>query len=82
MMILPRSAMTLAVACVFHFALSSVCLACCGPAKCDKQTTCGDHGTSVVFAKSPAEAASQALAEEKLVFVLHVSGNFETPNYT
>ena len=46
------------------------------------EETCGEHGTSVVFAASPTEAARQALEEEKLVFVLHVSGNFETPEYT
>ena len=46
------------------------------------QETCGDHGTTLSFASSPAEAARRALQEEKLVFVLHVSGNFETPEYT
>lgn len=44
--------------------------------------TCEKHGTSVAFANSPADAAKQAIKEEKLVFVLHVSGNFETPDYT
>ena len=44
--------------------------------------TCGEFGTKVVFADSPAEAAKAALKEEKLVFVLHVSGEFETPEYT
>jgi hypothetical protein len=43
---------------------------------------CGDYGTSVIFAESPVEAAKQALEEEKLVFVLHVSGNFETSAFT
>ena len=42
----------------------------------------GCHGTSVNFLDSPAEAAKQALEDEKLVLVLHVSGNFETPDYT
>ena len=46
------------------------------------ETTCGEFGTTVIFADSPAAAAKQALAEEKLVFVLHVSGEFETPEYT
>ena len=46
------------------------------------QETCGEYGTSVVFADSPADAARRALAEEKLVFVLHVSGNFEESQYT
>ena len=44
--------------------------------------TCGEFGTSIEFLDSPADAAKQALKDEKLVFVLHVSGNFETPDYT
>jgi hypothetical protein len=48
----------------------------------DSKETCEKHGTSVAFANSPAEAAKQAIKDEKLVFVLHVSGNFETPDYT
>ena len=43
---------------------------------------CGEYGTSVTFAESPAEAAKQALKKEKLVFVLHVSGLFEESDYT
>ena len=43
---------------------------------------CGEFGTSVVFAKSPALAAAQALKEQKLVFILHVSGHFEESAYT
>ena len=46
------------------------------------QETCGEYGTSVNFAESPVAAAKQALAEEKLVLVLHVSGHFEESNYT
>jgi len=44
--------------------------------------SCGDHGTSVHFFKSPSEAARQAVKEEKLVFVLHISGLFEEPDFT
>lgn len=44
--------------------------------------TCGEFGTSIEFVDSPADAAKKALEDEKLVFVLHVSGNFETPDYT
>ena len=47
-----------------------------------KEVTCGDYGTSVVFADSAAEAAKQAIKEEKLVFILHVSGLFEESEYT
>ena len=46
------------------------------------EPACGDYGTSVTFAESPAAAAKQAVEEEKLVFVLHVSGNFETSEFT
>lgn len=46
------------------------------------EETCGDYGTAVAFVDSPAAAAKQALKEEKLVFVLHVSGNFEVSEYT
>lgn len=45
---------------------------------------CGtkQYGTSVVWSGSPSEAAAKAKAEEKLVFVLHVSGHFEDPAFT
>jgi hypothetical protein len=45
-------------------------------------TSCGNYGTAVQFVKTPSEAARQALKEEKLVFVLHVSGLFEDPDFT
>ena len=38
--------------------------------------------TALRWAKSPAEAAQQARAENKLVFLIHVSGNFEDPGFT
>jgi len=44
--------------------------------------TCGDYGTTVEFADTPKEAAKLAAKEEKLVFVLHVSGHFEDPGIT
>lgn len=45
---------------------------------------CGEatYGTTIHWAGTPSEAARQAKAEEKLVFVLHVSGNFEEPDFT
>jgi hypothetical protein len=53
------------------------------PAAADPaEAACGNHGTAVAFVDSPSEAARQALKEEKLVFVLHVSGNFEDPRFT
>jgi hypothetical protein len=39
-------------------------------------------GTSVEFVDNPATAARTAAREEKLLFVLHVSGNFEDPAFT
>jgi hypothetical protein len=43
---------------------------------------CGSFGTTIEFIDSPKEAAAQAKKEQKLVFVLHVSGNFEDPRFT
>ncbi len=42
----------------------------------------GCFGTAVDFVDTPKDAAKQALKEEKLVFVLHVSGYFEDPKLT
>jgi hypothetical protein len=47
-----------------------------------KEVGCGGFGTSVGFVTSPSEAARQAKKEQKLVFVLHVSGLFEDPKLT
>lgn len=46
--------------------------------------SCGgeQYGTAVEWQDSPSEAARKAKAEEKLVFVLHVSGHFEDPKFT
>jgi len=46
------------------------------------ETGCGDHGTAVQFFDTPSEAAKQAKKDQKLVFVLHVSGLFEDPKLT
>jgi hypothetical protein len=43
---------------------------------------CGNHGTSVRFHPTPSAAARQAKKEQKLVFVLHISGDFENPDFT
>jgi hypothetical protein len=45
-----------------------------------QQTAC--HGTAIQFVSSPVEAARRAAQEKKLVFVLHVSGYFEDPEFT
>lgn len=46
------------------------------------EPTCGSHGTTIDFVDTPRDAAAQAKKEGKLVFVLHVSGNFEDPRFT
>ena len=50
------------------------------PAEGEK--TCGSYGTQIDFLTSPAEAAKLAKKEGKLVFILHVSGNFEDSKFT
>lgn len=47
-----------------------------------KEEGCAGHGTSVDFYDTPSEAATRAKKQQKLVFVLHVSGNFEDPRFT
>jgi hypothetical protein len=46
------------------------------------ESSCGNYGTRVDFVGTPSEAARRAKKEEKLVFVLHVSGHFEDPRFT
>lgn len=65
-----RSTLTLALAA----ALAATATAADGP-------TCG-FGTAVAFVDTPREAAALARTQEKLVFVLHVSGHFEDPQFT
>ena len=43
---------------------------------------CQNFGTAVAFRNSPVEAARQADKNQKLLFVLHVSGNFESDCFT
>src|SRR5262249_35470726 len=43
---------------------------------------CESYGTAIQFLSRPTEAARQALHENKLLFVLHVSGNFEDSKFT
>ncbi|MBX9680193.1 MAG: hypothetical protein K2X38_15640 [Gemmataceae bacterium] len=58
--------------------LTFAALLAAGIARADDGATCsGEYGTSVHFEKTPSHAARKALKEEKLVFVLHVSGDFE-----
>lgn len=53
-----------------------------GRSPAPKPATCGEYGTSVEFEDSPAAAAKQAMKDEKLVMILHVSGHFENPALT
>ena len=46
------------------------------------EQSCARHGTAVEFVPTPTDAATQAKREQKLVLVLHVSGHFETPEFT
>ncbi len=57
-------------------------LAQAAPDKQKAEGTCGSFGTTVEFVDTPSAAARQAKKEQKLVFVLHVSGNFEDPRFT
>ena len=43
---------------------------------------CKTHGTAVHFVKSTVTAMKQAQAKDKLVFVLHLSGNIEDDGFT
>lgn len=59
----------------------ALALALAAPVAAADGPTCG-YGTAVEFVDSPREAAALARKQEKLVFVLHVSGHFEDPQFT
>jgi hypothetical protein len=46
---------------------------------CSARTT---HGTTVNFLSTPTEAARKARKNNKLTFLLHISGNFEDTEFT
>lgn len=71
MRLLPLAAMILAVS-----PLRAQDAPKCGT--CDGES----YGTTIEWAGSPDDAATRAKKEEKLVFVLHVSGYFEDPKFT
>ena len=48
----------------------------------EPQPGCGGYGTSVDFEETPKLAADKAKQEEKLVLILHVSGDFEDSGRT
>ncbi|HMF12286.1 MAG TPA: hypothetical protein VKE94_08265 [Gemmataceae bacterium] len=46
------------------------------------QPACESYGTAIKFSSRPAQAARQARHDGKLLFLLHVSGNFEEAKFT
>ena len=52
----------------------------CSDGTCQAQTR--SLGTVLDWAETPAEAYREATESEKLVFLIHVSGNFEIPGFT
>jgi thiamine biosynthesis lipoprotein ApbE len=48
----------------------------------EKPAACGSFGTAVHFLATPREAAAAAKKEEKLAFILHLSGIFENAEFT
>jgi hypothetical protein len=52
------------------------------PKPAEPQVDCGSYGTSVEFEETPKAAADKAKKDEKLVFILHVSGDFEDSGRT
>jgi hypothetical protein len=63
-----------------RFLFAAVAIAACGIAAAAEKEGC--FGTTIDFVDSPKEAAALAKKQEKLVLVLHVSGNFEDPRFT
>jgi hypothetical protein len=47
-----------------------------------ENVACETYGTQVSFLSNPADAARRAAKERKLLFVLHLSGNFEDARFT
>jgi hypothetical protein len=49
------------------------------PPSCSGRIT---HGTAVNLMPNPTDAANEARKSNKLTFLLHISGNFEDPDFT
>lgn len=64
------------------FAFTATALVAAAGMAAEKKEKSGCFGTTIDFVDTPKEAAAQAKKEEKLVFILHVSGNFEDPRFT
>lgn len=67
---------------LFAITAAAAFAACGVAADKDKKKDGGCFGTTIDFVDTPKEAAAQAKKDEKLVFILHVSGNFEDPRFT
>jgi hypothetical protein len=52
------------------------------PSPAPANRTTENYGTCVHFALSPAQAAQKATQEQKLLFTVHISGNFEDSHFT
>jgi len=63
-------------------AAASAGLATADSKKDENSSSCGNYGTTIEFLETPKEAAAAAKKAGKLVLVLHVSGNFEDPQFT
>lgn len=61
-------------------ALTLAALVACPALTEEKKKGC--YGTAIAFFDNPKEAAASAKKHEQLVLVLHVSGYFETPEFT
>jgi hypothetical protein len=60
---------------------SSNAVAKCEDGTCPT-TSMESHGTVLAWADTPSDAYRMADAQDKLVFMIHVSGNFEIPGFT
>jgi hypothetical protein len=54
----------------------------CNGAACAAAAAGGRYGTAVAFVDNPADAGGQALKDKKLLFMLHVAGDFEEAKFT
>lgn len=52
------------------------------PAGVNATPTCSNYGTAVTFFENPPDAFRHAGKENKLVLMVHLSGNFEDPAFT
>jgi hypothetical protein len=58
------------------------CKACAAARAQNSSPNGGRYGTQVDFIDDPTEAAKLALDQKKLLFVMHIAGNFEDNGFT